>query len=134
VTVQMRRLITLAAGVLALTLLFIAPSGAQQSPGTVPSTTPPSVSPSSVVPPGNPPTSSTRPTPTSRPTQVGGDVVENPPAQQPKPQVQGDVVTRPLPRTGSELNGTAIAGAALTVAGVGIALAARRRRNAYEGS
>lgn len=51
-----------------------------------------------------------------------------------EPAVEGDVVSRPLPRTGSELDGTALAGGALTIAGVALALAARKRRSSYEGS
>lgn len=79
------------------------------------------------------PTTTEAPEETS--TTVRGDSVV-PPKQPtpPGPDVEGDVVSRPLPRTGSELNGTAMFGAALTVAGVGLALAARKRRNAYEGS
>jgi len=49
-------------------------------------------------------------------------------------QVMGDVVTRPLPRTGSDLNGTALFGGALTVLGIALALGARRRRNALDGA
>lgn len=49
-------------------------------------------------------------------------------------QVMGDVVRRPLPRTGSDLNGTAVFGGAMTILGIALALGARRRRNAFDGS
>jgi LPXTG-motif cell wall-anchored protein len=52
----------------------------------------------------------------------------------PQPEVRGEVVSRPLPRTGSDLNGTALFGGALTMVGIGLALEARRRRNAFEGA
>jgi hypothetical protein len=48
------------------------------------------------------------------------------------PAVRGDVVTRPLPRTGNDLDGVALFGAALTVAGVTLAAGARQRRNRLE--
>lgn len=48
------------------------------------------------------------------------------------PEVRGDVVSRPLPRTGTDLNGTAMFGGALTIVGVALALGARRRRNSFE--
>jgi hypothetical protein len=48
---------------------------------------------------------------------------------QPAPAVRGDVVRQPLPRTGNDLDGVALFGAALTVAGVTLAAGARQRRN-----
>lgn len=47
-------------------------------------------------------------------------------------EVRGDVVSRPLPRTGNDIGGTALFGGALTVLGVALALGARRRRNSFE--
>ena len=55
------------------------------------------------------------------------------PAQQPA-AVAGDVVRRPLPRTGNDIGGTALFGGALTVLGVALALGARKRRNSFEGA
>lgn len=47
--------------------------------------------------------------------------------------VAGDVVSRPLPRTGNDIGGTALFGGALTILGVALALGARKRRNSFDG-
>ena len=47
--------------------------------------------------------------------------------------VKGDVVSRPLPRTGNDIGGTALFGGALTVLGIALALGARKRRNSFDG-
>lgn len=62
----------------------------------------------------------------------GPTVLPDSPTTQPAPQVAGVQVTRPLPRTGSDLGGAAILGGALTITGVALAMGARHRRNSFE--
>lgn len=114
-------------------------AGAQTDGDFPPFTTPPQVLPSSTVPPARPtPTTRPRPSDTRPPAvQPGEETPSTNPAVtrpgQPRTEVQGDVVSRPLPRTGNDLGGTALAGGALTVVGIALALGARKRRNAFEG-
>lgn len=141
---MVRRVIAVGAGLLVLVGLALLPATAgAQTPNDEPYppefTVPPTVLPSSTVPPARP-TTTTRPRPqdTRPPAVQPGEATPPPPGpqaepQRPGPQVQGDVVSRPLPRTGSDLNGTAVAGAALTMLGIALALGARKRRNAFEG-
>lgn len=68
---------------------------------------------------------------TSPPEVLGTTTVVE--TTQPAPEVKGEVVSRPLPRTGNDIGGTAIFGGALTVLGVALALGARKRRHSFEG-
>lgn len=139
---MVRRMIAVGAGALVLLALAFLPStaGAQQygpttstsvagtsTTNTTSTTSTTSTSTTRVIPSTVPPAR-----PTTSTTVQGDSVVPSTTAK--GPAVSGDVVSRPLPRTGSELNGTAMFGGALTVLGIGLALAARKRRNAYEGS
>ena len=146
---MVRRTIAVGAGLLVLVALAMLPTAAGAQTDYPPGTPPPSVSPSSTRPDARP-TSTTRPTPPStrpdaRPTTIPPEVrpdEETPtttpsdtrPGEQPKPEVKGDVVSRPLPRTGNDIGGTAIFGGALTVLGVALALGARKRRNSFDGA
>lgn len=129
---MVRRTIAVAAGLVVLAVMATIPSpaGAQEY---VPPPTQVTVSPTSVV---RSTTTTTVPeeTTTTEAEETTTTAVLPDSVVPTTAQVKGDVVSRPLPRTGSDLNGTAIAGGALTIAGIGIALTARRRRNAYEGS
>lgn len=125
----MRRTIAVLAGLVLLAGLAMLPSTAgAQSP-------PPTVAPTSAVPTTEAPTTTMGPT-TIKPTEetVAPNVVVKPQPGKPAPQVQGDVVSRPLPRTGNEIGGTALFGGALTVLGVALALGARKRRNSFDGA
>lgn len=74
-------------------------------------------------------TTTTTEAPTTTTSVLPDEVV---PPTQPPPAVKGDVVSRPLPRTGNDIGGTAVFGGALTVLGIALALGARRRRNSFE--
>jgi LPXTG-motif cell wall-anchored protein len=144
---MVRRTVAVGAGLLMLVALAMLPTAAGAQTDYPPGTPPVSVSPSSVVPPQRP-TDTTRPTPPStrppsRPSTVPPavapeEVVNETPTEQAqaqaKPEVRGDVVSRPLPRTGNDIGGTAIFGGALTVLGVALALGARKRRNSFDGA
>ena len=127
---MMRRAIAVAAGLLLISVLAIGTAAAQegQSPiititTTTTSTTTTSTTSTSVLPNEETTTTSTTTT-TEAPTTT-----TTPPTTA---QVAGDVIVRPLPRTGSDLSGAAVFGAALTVTGIALALGARRRRNSFD--
>lgn len=138
---MVRRTIAVGAGLLMLVALAMLPGTAGAQTDYPPGTPPVSVSPSSVVPPARP-TDTTRPTPSStrpptRPSTVPGPAVLSDEVGKKKstePEVKGDVVSRPLARTGNDTGGTAIFGGALTVLGIALALGARKRRNSFDGA
>lgn len=132
----MRRLIALAAGLLALAALAFLPSTASAQyipPPTLPETTT-----TAVLPDEETTTTTEAPTTTEEPTTTETTDTDalpdevKPPAQ--GPAVSGDVVSRPLPRTGNDIGGTAIFGGALTVLGIALAFGARKRRNSFDGA
>jgi LPXTG-motif cell wall-anchored protein len=141
---MVRRMIAMAAGVLVLVALAMLPTtaGAQVDDDDYPpEITTPSVAPTSVVPPTSRPPGPPSSIPPGPPTsEVLSDEETPPPSaapappSPPAPEVQGDVVSRPLPRTGNDIGGTALFGGALTVLGVALALGARKRRNSFEGA
>ncbi len=110
-----RRVIAAIAGALLFSLLLVAPVAAQVD--EEPAAESPAVT---VLPDEETPTTEA-PTTTATPTTVATEVA-------------GDVVTRPLPRTGGELGGAAFLGGALTLGGIVLAFGARRRRNSFEGT
>jgi LPXTG-motif cell wall-anchored protein len=123
---MMRRTIAMGAGLLVLVALALLPSTASAQyipPPTIETTT------TSVLPNEETTTTTTTEPEETTTTAVEPDEVVPPTTE----QVMGDVVRRPLPRTGGDLNGTAVFGGALTILGIALALGARRRRNAYEG-
>lgn len=122
---MVRRAIAAIAGLCLVSLLVVGTAAAQQSPiiTTTTTTTTTSTTSTSVLP--NEETTTTTTTteaPTTTTTAAPTTTAE----------VAGDVVVRPLPRTGSDLGGTAIFGGALTILGIALALGARRRRNSFE--
>ncbi len=129
-----RRVIAGVSGLL-LVLAGVGTAAAQTSP-TVPTTTTTTVLGTSTVPTTTTTTTTAPTTTTEAPTTtVAGIIVTPPKPGEPAPQaVKGDVVSRPLPRTGNDIGGTALFGGALTVLGVALALGARKRRNSFEGA
>lgn len=128
---MVRRTIAMCVGLSVLAALALLPStaGAQTDyPPLIPTTTTTTTSTTSTTVLGEEvePTTTTTEAPTTTTTEA--------PAPTTTEQVLGDVVTRPLPRTGSDLNGTALFGGAMTLLGIALALGARRRRNAYDAS
>lgn len=126
-----RRVIAGVAGVLLL-VAGIGTASAQTSP-TVPETTTTSVLGASTT---NTTTTTTTTQATTSTTTTEAPIVEPDevvPTTQP-PAVKGDVVSRPLPRTGNDIGGTALFGGALTVLGIALALGARKRRNSFDGA
>jgi len=125
---MMRRAIAAIAGLLVLVAVgfLTSPVGAQSPPPEIPTTTTTtttSTTTTSVLPDEETTTTTTTTeAPTTTTTAAPTTTAE----------VAGDVIVRPLPRTGSDLGGTAIFGGALTVLGIALALGARRRRNSYE--
>lgn len=107
---MVRRVIAVVAGIVLVGLLAVSPTAAQTEDPDADTQSPTTV-------------------------EVEGESTLPPPttAAAPQPEVKGDVVSRPLPRTGSDLNGTALFGGVLTVVGIALALGARRRRNAFDG-
>jgi LPXTG-motif cell wall-anchored protein len=130
-----RRTIATAIGAVVLAAFALLPSvaGAQYE---ITTTTAPTTS-TSVA--GNSTTSeaptTTEAPATTEPTETT-DVSQLPEEVTPPPEeeVKGDVVSRPLPRTGNDISGTAIFGGALTILGVVLALGARKRRNSFDGA
>jgi len=123
---MMRRAIAAIAGLLVLVAVgfLTSPVGAQSPPPEIPTTTTTTSTTTTSVLPDEETTTTTTTTeaPTTTTTAAPTTTAE----------VAGDVIVRPLPRTGSDLGGTAIFGGALTVLGIALALGARRRRNSYE--
>ena len=70
---------------------------------------------------------------TTTTTVAGDEETTTTAAAAPDQDVRGDVVSRPLPRTGNDIGGTALFGGALTVLGIALALGARKRRNSFDG-
>lgn len=135
----MRRVTAVIAGL--LLVVGFGASGAlaqedEDSPATTESTTTTAVRGTSTVPTSTTTTEASTTTETvegvsSTPTTDGTPTTA---AAQARQAVAGDVVTRPLPRTGNEIGGTALFGGALTVLGVALALGARKRRNSFDGA
>lgn len=129
----MRRTIAVAAGLLALVALAMLPSTASAQyipPPTLPTTTTttPSTTSTSVLPDEETTTTTTEaPTTTAEPTTTAAPTTQ-------AAVVAGDVIRRPLPRTGNDIGGTALFGGALTVLGIALALGARKRRNSFDGA
>lgn len=127
----MRRTIAVAAGLLALAVLAFLPStaSAQYVP---PPTLPPETTTTAVLP-DEETTTTTTPstTETTEVDQLPEEVVRT---TQAPTAVKGDVVSRPLPRTGNDIGGTALFGGVLTVLGIALALGARKRRNSFDGA
>ena len=99
--------------------------GEGETPGETPTETPPANPPGRPVVGGD---TATPPTP-----NVGGNPV-TPPAAQPAsegPSVLGSRTVR-LPLTGQDISAVGVLGLALTAAGVGFALAGRRRRTHFD--
>lgn len=122
-----RRTIAAIAGILLVSILTMAPAWAQQSPFVVTTTTTTTTSTTSTTSTSVLPDEETSTTTTEAPTTTEETTTTTAAAE-----VAGDVVTRPLPRTGSDLGGPAILGGALTLTGIVLALGARRRRNSFE--
>jgi LPXTG-motif cell wall-anchored protein len=123
---MVRRAIAVIAGLLLAIGGFMAGvAAAQQSPDTIPTTTTTTSTTSTSVLPDEVTTTTTTTTEPEETTTTAA-------VPDTAPQVSGDVVSRPLPRTGSDLNGTALFGGALTIVGIALALGARRRRNSFE--
>ena len=129
-----RRAIAGVAGILLL-LAGVGTAAAQVSP-TVPTTTTTttSIAGTSTVPTTEAPTTTAAPATTAAPTSSIAGVSSVVPTTLARTAVAGDVVSRPLPRTGNEIGGTALFGGALTVLGVALALGARKRRNSFDGA
>lgn len=129
---MVRRTIAMLVGLVALGALALLPSTASAQTGDYPpfidTTTTTSTTSTTVLDDEVEPTTTTE-APTTT-VAVEPDQVTPPTTE----QVMGDVVRRPLPRTGSDLNGTAVFGGAMTILGIALALGARRRRNAFDGS
>lgn len=125
---MVRRAIAAIAGVCLVSVLVVGTAAAQQSPiittttTTTTTSTTTSTTSTSVLPNEETTTTTTTEAPTTTTTQAPTTTAE----------VAGDVIVRPLPRTGSDLGGTAIFGGALTILGIALALGARRRRNSFE--
>lgn len=117
-----RRIIAGVAGIL-LMVAGMGTASAQESSPTVPETTTTSVLGTSTT---------TEPEETTT-TEVEPEEVISTTTTTEAAVVAGDVVRRPLPRTGNDIGGTAIFGGALTILGVGLALTARKRRNSFDG-
>lgn len=129
----MRRTIAVAAGLLALAVLAFLPStaSAQYVP---PPTLPPETTTTAVLPDEETTTTTEAPTTTEETTTTAVAPEQVVPTTQAPPAVKGDVVSRPLPRTGNDIGGTALFGGALTVLGIALALGARKRRNSFDGA
>ena len=131
----MRRFVGVVALAVALVVLpSAAPVGAQACPGRVSPPCPSDVGGEGETPPGNPPgpvvggDTATPPAP-----NVGGESV-TPPAAKPTqegPSVLGSQTVR-LPLTGQDISAVGVLGVALTVTGIGFALAGRRRRTHFD--
>lgn len=99
-------------------------------PPTLPpttTTTVPETTTTAVLPDEETPTTTEAPTTTAEPTTTAAPTTQ-------AAAVAGDVIRRPLPRTGNDIGGTALFGGALTVLGIALALGARKRRNSFDGA
>jgi LPXTG-motif cell wall-anchored protein len=125
------------AGIAGLLLLIagVGTATAQTSPTVTTPTTSTSVAGDSTTTSTTTTTTTTTTTPsTTETTEVDQLPEEVVPTTQARTAVSGDVVSRPLPRTGNDISGTAIFGGALTILGVALALGARKRRNSFDGA
>lgn len=96
----------------------VLPERPVENPPPVTPGNPPVVAPPVVTPPVNTP-------PVPLPPQAA-------PSQTPRPQVKGDVVTRQLPRTGSDTSGLAAVGAGLLAIGAAMVLSSRLRFRRFD--
>lgn len=124
------------AGIAGLLLLIagVGTATAQTSPTVTTPTTSTSVAGDSTTTSTTTTTTTTTTPSTTETTEVDQLPEEVVPTTQARTAVSGDVVSRPLPRTGNDISGTAIFGGALTILGVALALGARKRRNSFDGA